>query len=190
MRSATITTWAHGVVVSHPLRMRKALGSIPSVSTFALVLFLTSCGTKHLSTSSQMAAGRHGVVEAGWVRVGRRRACGSPVFALATCSHHATCMGRSELAPFSGVATRITNRCSTVRNARLAQSAGRKALNLVVVGACPPHIQAGGARRRVWVVALVGLLDATEAPMWGSSPRPRLRSACSTSWLRRELKHW
>ena len=25
---------AHGVVVSHPLRMRKALGSIPSVSTF------------------------------------------------------------------------------------------------------------------------------------------------------------
>ena len=24
--------WAHGVVVSHPLRMRKALGSIPSVS--------------------------------------------------------------------------------------------------------------------------------------------------------------
>ena len=26
---------AHGVVVSHPLRMRKALGSIPSVSTFS-----------------------------------------------------------------------------------------------------------------------------------------------------------
>ena len=26
--------WAHGVVVSHPLRMRKALGSIPSGSTF------------------------------------------------------------------------------------------------------------------------------------------------------------
>ena len=25
--------WAHGVVVSHPLRMRKALGSNPSVST-------------------------------------------------------------------------------------------------------------------------------------------------------------
>ena len=24
--------WAHGVVVSHPLRMREALGSIPSVS--------------------------------------------------------------------------------------------------------------------------------------------------------------
>ena len=24
--------WAHGVVVSHPLRMRKALGSIPNVS--------------------------------------------------------------------------------------------------------------------------------------------------------------
>ena len=27
-----IFKWAHGVVVSHPLRMRKALGSIPSVS--------------------------------------------------------------------------------------------------------------------------------------------------------------
>ena len=26
--------WAHGVVVSHPLRMRKALGSNPSVSIF------------------------------------------------------------------------------------------------------------------------------------------------------------
>ena len=25
-------TWAHGVVASHPLRMRKALGSNPSVS--------------------------------------------------------------------------------------------------------------------------------------------------------------
>ena len=25
-------TWAHGVVVSHPLSMREALGSIPSVS--------------------------------------------------------------------------------------------------------------------------------------------------------------
>ena len=28
--------WAHGVVVSHPLRMRKALGSNPNVSIFAL----------------------------------------------------------------------------------------------------------------------------------------------------------
>ena len=27
--------WAHGVVVSHPLRMRKALGSDPNVSVFA-----------------------------------------------------------------------------------------------------------------------------------------------------------
>ena len=29
---------AHGVVVSHPLRMRKALGSIPSVSMFDIAL--------------------------------------------------------------------------------------------------------------------------------------------------------
>ena len=144
--------------------MRKALGSIPSVSTFALVLFLTSCRKTHLSTSSQMAAGRQGVVEAGWVRVGRRRACGSPVFALATCSHHAFFVGRGELTPFSGVTTRITNRCGTVRNARLARSTGRKAPNLVVVGACPPHIQAGGARRRVRVAALVHLLVATGPP--------------------------
>ena len=27
-----VCIWAHGVVVSHPLRMRKALGSHPSVS--------------------------------------------------------------------------------------------------------------------------------------------------------------
>ena len=32
MFQATIATRAHGVVVSHPLRMRKALGSNPSVS--------------------------------------------------------------------------------------------------------------------------------------------------------------
>ena len=29
-----LSDWAHGVVVSHPLRMRKALGSNPSVSIF------------------------------------------------------------------------------------------------------------------------------------------------------------
>ena len=28
------TSWAHGVVVSHPLSMREALGSIPSVSIY------------------------------------------------------------------------------------------------------------------------------------------------------------
>ena len=33
--SARASRWAHGVVVSHPLSMREALGSIPSVSTFA-----------------------------------------------------------------------------------------------------------------------------------------------------------
>ena len=35
-------TWhgAHGVVVSHPLRMRKALGSIPSVSIFAFLFHI------------------------------------------------------------------------------------------------------------------------------------------------------
>ena len=33
MSQATIATRAHGVVVSHPLRMRKALGSNPSGSS-------------------------------------------------------------------------------------------------------------------------------------------------------------
>ena len=32
IHEATTNNWAHGVVVSHPLRMRKALGSNPSVS--------------------------------------------------------------------------------------------------------------------------------------------------------------
>ena len=32
--------WAHGVVVSHPLRMRKALGSIPSVSILYTIPFV------------------------------------------------------------------------------------------------------------------------------------------------------
>ena len=38
------------------------------------------------------------------------------------------------------------------------------------------------------MVALVGLLDATEAPVWGSSPRPRLRSACSTQLAREAIE--
>ena len=46
-------------------------------------------------------------------------------------------MGRSKLAPFSGVATRSTNRRFTVRSARPVQSAESKALNLVAVGSCP-----------------------------------------------------
>ena len=37
MSQATISTRAHGVVVSHPLRMRKALGSNPSVSMLPCV---------------------------------------------------------------------------------------------------------------------------------------------------------
>lgn len=38
--------WAHGVVVSHPLRMRKALGSIPSVSIVCphSVVWCAHCG--------------------------------------------------------------------------------------------------------------------------------------------------
>ena len=36
--------WAHGVVVSHPLRMRKALGSNPSVSIFHVRLRLSRNG--------------------------------------------------------------------------------------------------------------------------------------------------
>ena len=35
--------WPHGVVVSHPLCMRKALGSNPSVSTFASDAWSTLC---------------------------------------------------------------------------------------------------------------------------------------------------
>ena len=35
--SGNESPWAHGVVVSHPLCMRKALGSIPSVSTLCFV---------------------------------------------------------------------------------------------------------------------------------------------------------
>ena len=34
IEKASYTHGAHGVVVSHPLSMREALGSIPSVSTF------------------------------------------------------------------------------------------------------------------------------------------------------------
>ena len=46
-------------------------------------------------------------------------------------------MGREESAPFPGVAAHKQNRRTNVNNARLAQSAERKALNLVVVGSSP-----------------------------------------------------
>ena len=39
-RNIFFSTWAHGVVVSHPLSMREALGSIPSVSKFCLGTFV------------------------------------------------------------------------------------------------------------------------------------------------------
>ena len=35
--------WAHGVVVSHPLRMQKALGSNPSVSMFGWLALTCPC---------------------------------------------------------------------------------------------------------------------------------------------------
>ena len=44
------------------------------------------------------------------------------------------CWAHGELAPFFGSAAQLTNCCGNTRNARLAQSAERKALNLVVVG--------------------------------------------------------
>ena len=45
------TNWAHGVVVSHPLRMRKALGSNPSVSIF----HESSCFPRELSKARPCA---------------------------------------------------------------------------------------------------------------------------------------
>jgi hypothetical protein len=41
---------AHGVVVSHPLSMREALGSIPSVSKFCLCTFVVVLQISRLST--------------------------------------------------------------------------------------------------------------------------------------------
>ena len=51
--------WAHGVVVSHPLRMRKALGSNPSVSIFpncsaiTAPCFVLSCACRSASAALQ-----------------------------------------------------------------------------------------------------------------------------------------
>ena len=51
--------WAHGVVVSHPLRMRKALGSNPSVSifpncsAFPAPCFVLSCACRSASAALQ-----------------------------------------------------------------------------------------------------------------------------------------
>ena len=42
---------AHGVVISHPLRMRKALGSIPSVSMHSMLHVSWAAGKRYLSSS-------------------------------------------------------------------------------------------------------------------------------------------
>ena len=47
------------------------------------------------------------------------------------------CWVHGELVSFFGSAAQLTNCCGNTRNARLAQSAERKALNLVVVGSSP-----------------------------------------------------
>ena len=65
------------------------------------------------------------------------RVCGSPVFAPVTCGQHARVLGHGELASLLGSAARLTNCCGGISIARLAQSAERKALNLVVVGSSP-----------------------------------------------------
>jgi hypothetical protein len=82
---------AHGVVVSHPLRMRKALGSIPSVSISA-----------------------------------RQMARDNPA-AIATPACGGNCVAHLQFADWA----------VALVTARLAQSAERKALNLVVVGSSP-----------------------------------------------------
>ena len=65
------------------------------------------------------------------------RVCGSPVFAPVTCGQHARVLGHGELASLLGRAARSKNCCGSISIARLAQSAERKALNLVVVGSSP-----------------------------------------------------
>ena len=45
-----LSRWAHGVVVSHPLRMRKALGSNPSVYIVAESQFAGVCVEQTLPT--------------------------------------------------------------------------------------------------------------------------------------------
>ena len=45
LKGIATNIWAHGVVVSHPLSMREALGSIPSVSTFESDAFSSAANT-------------------------------------------------------------------------------------------------------------------------------------------------
>ena len=59
--------WAHGVVVSHPLRMRKALGSIPSVS-----ISLDSLGLRHIGAVMAIECASAG--RARWSKTERDRA--------------------------------------------------------------------------------------------------------------------
>lgn len=49
------TSWAHGVVVSHLIRIQKALGSIPSVSSYLRTIECGSCKSLFDYDSDQVA---------------------------------------------------------------------------------------------------------------------------------------
>ena len=68
--------WAHGVVVSHPLRMRKALGSNPSVSILRAAAKEGSCDARGTSGPS-------------WTERSTLRACSRRV--VITRFDHSTC---------------------------------------------------------------------------------------------------
>ena len=63
-------TWAHGVVVSHPLSMREALGSIPSVSIVVLKWHCFVCLVAATELQPCVGALRAGT---GAAQCGRRR---------------------------------------------------------------------------------------------------------------------
>lgn len=75
---ARIVNWAHGVVVSHPLRMRKALGSIPSVSIFPSASCESRAVFKH--RCGAVAARLWPQFRPEWAPTNRRQTCVRFVF--------------------------------------------------------------------------------------------------------------
>ena len=136
--------WAHGVVVSHPLRMRKALGSNPSVSTLVLRgLSLYSCilGIDCAPRTCGLALYIGAVAVR--MRARPRRACaasalwcdGLPATMRAPVVAPSAHVGsRANPAPRLPVQTRLrpmTARCSTLLGAKVLAARLRKCKEIV-----------------------------------------------------------
>ena len=124
-------SWAHGIVVSHPLSMREALASIPSVSTsFNAHARSSGSGRPWRFSAGGLCAHRRVSPRQALVRPNRERVsrdslrAGRAHVTLRPCARHVLKVTRNSFSP--AVLTRVGSNCMSARssNMRLAHLCG------------------------------------------------------------------